>query len=440
MTRKASPQTLVFNPSLALHREVSLSVGADVHSISELPFDDDAARGLRLFIDCHERLIDKSLVGSSSSLNERVKIETRQFLEWAVPGKGLQTLELIVSSESHQELVKLARVLAKHHGRLDAADVQMNKETFELLRSEGMLLRASLAPRRVIVDLRLSADDSQLNPPTSAMTVNKRVRPFTKADEKSPAHGLLQAANIQPDRANVLMVTQPETRVVLPVTLSDSDLEAWQRSSRGQDTLSRQTASRFASAGLLVPKYAAGYAAKAANALAQNRFVVLPRVISEFHAARLRDYCCRSAEQGWLRKGDFQSQRWVRSYDLAIKSVQLAMEPLISRIAVRHWRPCKSSFCYVGVYNRGDVLPRHQDRDQCRWNISLCFGSEPAQACYPIYLETETGIHEVNLRPGDCLLYSGKDTWHWRDHFTTGQMHAACFLFYVDEDFEGTLL
>tara|TARA_R100000781_G_scaffold108725_1_gene73402 strand:- start:7 stop:642 length:636 start_codon:yes stop_codon:yes gene_type:complete len=87
------------------------------------------------------------------------------------------------------------------------------------------------------------------------------------------------------------------------------------------------------------------------------------------------------------------------------------------------------TYSYARIYKKGDILARHKDRYSCEISTTLNLGGDP----WPIYLDPtgkqgQAGI-EVNLKPGDMLIYSGCDLEHWREEFK-GEHCAQVFLHY----------
>ena len=87
------------------------------------------------------------------------------------------------------------------------------------------------------------------------------------------------------------------------------------------------------------------------------------------------------------------------------------------------------TYSYARIYKKGDVLARHKDRYSCEVSTTLNLGGEP----WPIYLDPtgrtgQAGI-EVNLDPGDMLIYSGCELEHWREEFK-GKDCGQVFLHY----------
>ena len=87
------------------------------------------------------------------------------------------------------------------------------------------------------------------------------------------------------------------------------------------------------------------------------------------------------------------------------------------------------TYSYARIYKKGDVLPRHKDRYSCEVSTTLNLGGES----WSIYLDptgrtSQAGI-EVNLNPGDMLIYSGCELEHWREEFK-GKDCGQVFLHY----------
>jgi hypothetical protein len=104
--------------------------------------------------------------------------------------------------------------------------------------------------------------------------------------------------------------------------------------------------------------------------------------------------------------------------------------------------PVKPSYSFLAVYERGAVLRRHTDREQCAWNLSVALGSEPhlpVDRQWPLHIETASGRHAVRLGPGDAVVYSGSDSPHWRDELQSIDSVTVAFCHFVDAAYEGPL-
>ena len=104
------------------------------------------------------------------------------------------------------------------------------------------------------------------------------------------------------------------------------------------------------------------------------------------------------------------------------------------------------TYSYTRLYRKGNILNRHKDRPSCEISTTLCLGGDH----WPIYLDptgadnvikeyegiikpgAPVGV-EVNLKPGDMLIYSGCELEHWRKPFE-GKLCGQVFLHYNHAD------
>ena len=89
------------------------------------------------------------------------------------------------------------------------------------------------------------------------------------------------------------------------------------------------------------------------------------------------------------------------------------------------------TYSYARIYKNGDELKRHKDRYSCEISTTMKLGGDD----WPIFLEpsgkeNKEGL-EVNLNPGDMLMYRGCDLEHWRKPFE-GKDCGQVFLHYND--------
>jgi len=100
------------------------------------------------------------------------------------------------------------------------------------------------------------------------------------------------------------------------------------------------------------------------------------------------------------------------------------------------------TYSYTRLYRTGNVLNRHKDRPSCEISTTLCLGGDS----WPIFIDPtgENNVIEeykgiikpnapkgvqVNLKPGDMLIYSGCELEHWREPFQ-GKLCGQVFLHY----------
>jgi len=86
------------------------------------------------------------------------------------------------------------------------------------------------------------------------------------------------------------------------------------------------------------------------------------------------------------------------------------------------------TYTYARVYKNGSVLARHRDRPACE--ISLTVNLEKDKD-WPIYFQLPDGSEKnIELNPGDAVLYLGCQSDHWRNQFE-GKEHTQLFMHYV---------
>lgn len=100
------------------------------------------------------------------------------------------------------------------------------------------------------------------------------------------------------------------------------------------------------------------------------------------------------------------------------------------------------TYSYWRLYQHGEILARHYDRESCEISVTLCLGynvsnldqEEFADYDWPMFVETEDSPNEgvpIHLKPGDMIIYQGCEIDHWRERFL-GLNHAQVFLHYND--------
>ena len=77
------------------------------------------------------------------------------------------------------------------------------------------------------------------------------------------------------------------------------------------------------------------------------------------------------------------------------------------------------------MYSELADLKKHKDRPSCEVSVTVMIDSDGTK--WPIFMQ---GV-EINLEPGDAVIYLGCELEHWRDEFK-GDWHAQTFLHYVD--------
>jgi len=112
--------------------------------------------------------------------------------------------------------------------------------------------------------------------------------------------------------------------------------------------------------------------------------------------------------------------------NIAMETLLLKCQPVMEKTTGLKLNP---SYTYARIYKKGDELKRHKDRFSCEISTTMNLSGDN----WPIYLEPSgkesmKGI-EVNLKPGDMLVYRGIDLEHWRKPFK-GEECIQVFLHY----------
>ena len=191
----------------------------------------------------------------------------------------------------------------------------------------------------------------------------------------------------------------------------------------------------------------------------KNKYQVLRNAISKDLAAFCYKYLQISAEADqWMLNngvthagnklvGNFNDAQVPNSY--AKYSDRVMETLLVDTIKVMQKKTglrLVPTYSYCRLYRTGNILKRHKDRPSCEISTTLNLGGDP----WPILIDP-TGsdnvideyknIHkpgapkgvEVNLKPGDMLIYSGCELEHWREPFQ-GKLCGQVFLHYNHAD------
>jgi len=131
--------------------------------------------------------------------------------------------------------------------------------------------------------------------------------------------------------------------------------------------------------------------------------------------------------------------------DIVMETLMLKCQPIMEKTTGLKLQP---AYTYARMYKKGDVLKRHKDRFSCEISTTMYLGGDE----WSIYLDptnTETQLENVpykiignkgvriDLKPGDMLVYRGRDLEHWREKFK-GKSCGQVFLHYNNEKTPGS--
>jgi len=191
----------------------------------------------------------------------------------------------------------------------------------------------------------------------------------------------------------------------------------------------------------------------------KNKYQVLRSAISKELADFGYRYLQISAEaDNWMLQnsvtheknpliGNFKDQQVPNSYaKYADRFMEVLLVKTIDTMQKKTGLKLVPTYSYTRLYRTGNILNRHKDRPSCEISTTLCLGGDH----WPIYLDP-TGANtvideykgiikpgapigvEVNLKPGDMLIYSGCELEHWRKPFE-GKLCGQVFLHYNHAD------
>ena len=138
---------------------------------------------------------------------------------------------------------------------------------------------------------------------------------------------------------------------------------------------------------------------------------------------------------GEYEAADGQIPHTYSSYsDIAMETLMLKCQPIMEKTTGLKLIP---AYTYARIYKNGDVLKRHKDRFSCEISTTMNLAGDD----WPIYLEPSgkeglKGI-QINLKPGDMLVYSGCELEHWRNKFR-GKECVQVFLHYNNRKTSGS--
>lgn len=94
------------------------------------------------------------------------------------------------------------------------------------------------------------------------------------------------------------------------------------------------------------------------------------------------------------------------SFDILLVLLQQRMEKITGVELI-------PTYSYARLYEKGNELKKHKDRNSCEYSTTLNIGGTP----WPIYVEGKS----INLKPGDMLVYKGMELEHWRKPLKDGE-------------------
>jgi hypothetical protein len=161
----------------------------------------------------------------------------------------------------------------------------------------------------------------------------------------------------------------------------------------------------------------------------QNNYVLIPGFIPQDEARSLAEQFQEHCKKFGLKDGSDPSfhvgsiLNWLPFIKLLVEKI-----PEVSNILGESVLP---TYTYARWQTKGHELPRHRDRPSCEISLSVNLKKDKN---WGIWIQKPAGEEiEINLNPGDAVLYLGCQSDHWRNKFE-GEEHVQLFLHYVRAD------
>ncbi|MEO8442706.1 MAG: hypothetical protein ABI547_09480, partial [Betaproteobacteria bacterium] len=162
-----------------------------------------------------------------------------------------------------------------------------------------------------------------------------------------------------------------------------------------------------------------------------NGYAVIRGLIHPLQLGAMRRYYRALVAHGGLPLGDSQvSGRYRLHSELIASFLHPQLAKIVGQIAREQVKP---SYAYFASYQAGADLPRHVDRDQCEFSISLLvdYMPDPNGPCgWPLFLENPAitaKAHAADLGVGDGVFYRGRELIHFRHPLPQGHQSTSIF-------------
>lgn len=168
-------------------------------------------------------------------------------------------------------------------------------------------------------------------------------------------------------------------------------------------------------------------------------YTMVSGLLHPFHVGALRRYYRYLIRSGGMKLGDAQCPgRYVAHNEIVARFFHYQLAAAIGEAVGEFVKP---SYVYVAAYQSGAELPKHTDREQCEYSLTLCIDHSPPEleGSWPIHLESSGETTSLSQRVGDGIVYRGRELAHYREMLPAGSTAIFLLFHYVPEDFSGSL-
>ncbi len=164
--------------------------------------------------------------------------------------------------------------------------------------------------------------------------------------------------------------------------------------------------------------------------LEENGYLYLPDFIDKDSCRLMAESMIEAVESG---RGEKDPQ-CPMSYSF-IDVFDSAHDEILPHLKKVSGKNLLKTFNYCRLYQPGETLERHTDRDSCEYSITLTLGFEGKP--WPFFIEDKKGFEkEILASVGDVIFYKGIERPHWRNSYKEGKWQAQVFFHYVDAEGE----
>jgi len=116
--------------------------------------------------------------------------------------------------------------------------------------------------------------------------------------------------------------------------------------------------------------------------------------------------------------------------DPALDAIMEWIRPKVSRLVGFELAP---TYSYTRQYAKGDVLPRHTDRDACEVSVTTAIEIPKGGPPSVIHLKPpDSPATKVEMLEGDGCIYAGAEIEHWREQFRVDG-YVQLFLHFISK-------
>lgn len=162
-----------------------------------------------------------------------------------------------------------------------------------------------------------------------------------------------------------------------------------------------------------------------------KRYVYLSSVISKEDCAKITEHMWKLKEEGKLEQDPQCPLSWSIYGDSILDNILVNLAPALSKQLGIDLLP---TYTYARIYQPGEVLKRHVDRESCEISGTLTLGHDSESEIWPIYFSADPQDvvgQAINIDVGDMVMYRGNELTHWRPEYR-GRWQTQVFFHYVN--------